>query len=403
MSTDKRQPSAPMRVATLVSSISRRAGGLFHSVRHLNHAVREWGVDTSVFSLRDRFTDEDRHTWNGVRMTVCDVRGPAGFGFSPDLKREVFLTSAELLHRHGIWMYPSYVVLQWSKFNRKPVVISPHGMLDSWALKNSAWKKKIAGWLYENRNLRSAACIHALCESEYQSIRAYGLTNPVAIIPNGVDLPDLQAGQNPPPWNSQIGADKNVMLFLGRIHPKKGLENLIRAWGILKGKKLKELEQWHLVIAGWSQGGHEEKLKRLANELNLEADVTFTGPLYDTAKDAALRTAKAFILPSFSEGLPMAVLEAWAYSLPVIMTKECNIPEGFEADAALDIRPEVESIQQGLESFLSLSQTEQESMGRNGLGLVKDTFTWPKIAAQMVDVYKWVLGQSRKPDCVRLD
>jgi poly(glycerol-phosphate) alpha-glucosyltransferase len=276
-------------------------------------------------------------------------------------------------------------------------------MLDPWALENSAWKKKIAGLLYENRNLRSAACIHALCESEYQSIRAYGLTNPVCIIPNGIDLPDLLAGQIVPPWNSQIGADKNVMLFLGRIHPKKGLENLIRAWGILKGRKLKELEQWHLVVAGWSQGGHENDLQRLTNEMNLRADVSFAGPLYDTAKDAALRAAKAFILPSFSEGLPMAVLEAWAYGLPVIMTRECNIPEGFDAGAALNIRADVESITDGLKNLLDLPKGTREQMGRNGLELVRTQYSWPKIASQMVDVYKWVLGQGNKPDCVRLN
>jgi poly(glycerol-phosphate) alpha-glucosyltransferase len=309
----------------------------------------------------------------------------------------------DMLHSHGLWMYPGVAARKAAAHAGIPLIISPHGMLDSWALKNSAWKKRIAGWLYENRNLRSAACIHALCESEYQSIRAYGLTNPVCIIPNGVDLPDLPAGQIVPPWESQIGAEKNVMLFLGRIHPKKGLENLIRAWGVLKSRKHKELEQWHLVIAGWSQGGHENDLKRLTNELNLEADVTFTGPLYDTAKDTALRAAKAFILPSFSEGLPMAVLEAWSYGLPVIMTAECNIPDGFSARAAVEVRPDVESITEGLKSFLGLTEGARERMGQSGLELVKSRYSWPKIAAQMVDVYKWVLGQGDKPDCVRLN
>jgi poly(glycerol-phosphate) alpha-glucosyltransferase len=125
--------------------------------------------------------------------------------------------------------------------------------------------------------------------------------------------------------------------------------------------------------------------------------------LYDTAKDAALRAAKAFILPSFSEGLPMAVLEAWAYGLPVIMTRECNIPDGFEAGAALDVRADVESITEGLKSFVALSGGARERMGRNGLELVKSRYSWPKIAARMIDVYKWVLGQSDKPDCVRLN
>jgi poly(glycerol-phosphate) alpha-glucosyltransferase len=275
-------------------------------------------------------------------------------------------------------------------------------MLDAWALKKSGWRKKIAGWLYENGNLRSAACIHALCESEYQNIRAYGLKNPVCVIPNGVNLPELPARQGVAPWDSHIRAYKNVMLFLGRIHPKKGLEKLIRAWSVLKRGKVKESELWHLVIAGWSQGGHEQKLKQLVHELNLSADVSFTGPLYHTAKDTALRAAKAFILPSFSEGLPMAVLEAWAHGLPVIMTSQCNLPEGFEAGAALYVRPEAASIAEGLKSFLGLSEGTREQMGRSGFELVRSRFSWPKIAAQMVDVYEWVLGQGDKPGCVKL-
>lgn len=316
--------------------------------------------------------------------------------------KAVMMNNPDILHSHGLWMYHGIAARVTAAKVGIPMIISPHGMLDSWALENSAWKKRIAGWLYENRNLRLAACIHALCESEYQSIRAYGLKNPVCIIPNGIDLPTPTDTQVSTPWKPRVDGNKHVMLFLGRIHSKKGLENLIKAWGILKNTKLAELKQWHLVIAGWSQGGHEDKLKHLVTELNLEANVSFTGPLYDTQKDAALRAAKAFILPSFSEGLPMAVLEAWAYGLPVLMTKSCNIPEGFEANAAIEIEPQPDSIAEGLKRLVSLPAGDQRQMGRNGLELVKDKFAWPKIAAQMMNVYKWVLGQGDKPDCVRL-
>lgn len=391
-----------IRGATLVSSISRSSGGLFQSVRQLNHAVSDCGADTRVFSLRDKYTDADRSAWDGADLTVCDVHGPGAFGFSPDLKREVFKWHAEVIHLHGLWMYPSVVTLQTVQRYGVPSVVSPRGMLDPWALSNSAWKKKTAGHLFENRNLRSAACIHALCESEYRSIRAYGLTNPVCVIPNGVHLPDLPAEPPAPPWVGQVPAGKKVMLFLGRIHPKKGLENLIRAWGILKAGTSPQFEQWHLVIAGWSQGGHEDELKRLVHELGLETNVVFAGPLYDTAKDAALRAANAFILPSFSEGLPMSVLEAWSYSLPVVMTAECNIPDGFATGAAVEVRPEVGSVAEGLKSFFSLPGPERRAMGLKGRSLVETRFSWPRIAADMVGVYEWVLGQGPEPESVRL-
>ncbi len=393
-----------VEIGVLTGSVSRNAGGFYTSVRRFSISITAVSQSkVTVFSFRDDFTDVDMHKWAPLMPKIFTPLNLVGYALSPSLKKTILNTDVDLLHLHGIWTYTAYASLVWQRHTGRPLVISPRGMLDPWALKNSAWKKKIAGWFYGNRNLHSATCIHALCESEYQSIRDYNLKNPVCLIPNGIDLPNLQAGQNPPPWNPQIGTDKNVMLFIGRIHPKKGLENLIRAWGILKANKQDELKQWHLVIAGWSQVGHEEKLKQLADEMNLGTEVTFTGPLYDSDKDAAFRAAKAFILPSFSEGLPMSVLEAWSYGLPVIMTRQCNIPKGFDADAALDIRPDVESITERLRFFFGLSEDMRKDMGRNGLELVKSQYSWPKIAAEIVDVYKWVLGQSPKPESVRLE
>ena len=388
------------KLAHITAAISNDSGGVGPAVIAIAEKQHAMGEAIRIVCLGEQ-SEEFTRVGREIEVVRLRPRKPAIWGFSSQYISEISCWHPAILHSHGLWMYPGIAARKAAASSGIPLIISPHGMLDSWALKNSAWKKKIAGWLYENHNLRSAACIHALCESEYRSIRAYGLTNPVCIIPNGVDLPDLSAGPKVPAWNSKISANKHVMLFLGRIHPKKGIESLIRAWSILKARKLAELEQWHLVVAGWSQGGHEEKLKRLTHELNLEADVSFPGPLYDTAKDAALQAAKAFILPSFSEGLPMAVLEAWSHSLPVIMTRQCNIPEGFEAGAALEIRPDFDSITKGLKDFLGLSKVMTEQMGRSGLELIQSEFSWPKIAAQMIGVYKWILGQGDKPGCVK--
>lgn len=390
------------RITHVAAAISHTSGGVGPAV--IAHAERqhEMGQATRIVCLGEE-SDGSAKVRRGIEVARLPRIRSGAFGFSIQFISRILCWQPAIVHAHGLWMYPGIAARIAAAKAQIPLIISPHGMLDPWALKNSAWKKKIAGWLYENRNLRSAACIHALCESEYQSIRAYGLKNPVCIIPNGVDLPGSTETQMAPPWEPQVGTDKHVMLFLGRIHLKKGLENLIRAWGILKNTKLAELKQWHLVIAGWSQGGHEEELKHLVNELNLEADVTFSGPLYDTQKDAALRAAKAFVLPSFSEGLPMAVLEAWSYGLPVLMTKFCNIPDGFEAKAAVEIQPQPDSIAEGLKEFVALSTDQQKQIGQNGLELVEDRFAWPRIAAQMIDVYKWVLGQGDRPDCIRLN
>lgn len=234
-------------------------------------------------------------------------------------------------------------------------------------------------------------------------MRAYGLRNPIAVIPNGIDLPETKQIILPPPWEGRAGSGANVMLFLGRIHPKKGLENLIRAWRMVKDRGIVGLREWHLVIAGWSQGRHEDTLKQVTRALDVERDVTFVGPLHGASKDAALRAASAFALPSFSEGLPMSILEAWSYSLPVLMTPECNIPEGFAAAAAIAFRPEAESIAQGLANFVSMPAPARREMGINGRRLVESNFAWPGQANQMMTVYQWVLGRAPRPSCVRLD
>lgn len=385
-----------MKVNVVTSSISRNAGGLFVSVRHLSQEIDRKTDGVTIHGLDDRYAAEDTSDWKPLIPNIHKVKGLKSWGYSKELKDSLVSSEADIYHVHGIWMYPSVVTGAIARRKGKPYVVSPRGMLDPWALKNSAWKKKIVGWLLENRNLRAVSCINALCESEYQSIRAYGLKNPVAIIPNGIDLPEIEEVL-PSPWQEQIAKGKKVMLFVGRIHPKKGLPNLIKAWAKTK------LAGWALAIAGWDQGGHEDELKRMVAELGFEKDIIFLGPVFDDKKQACLQNADAFILPSFSEGLPMSVLEAWAYSLPVIKTLQCNIPQGFAAKAAIEIGPEVDSISDGVNKFVMLSESQQNQIGQNGLHLVKDQFTWPRIASQMIDVYRWILGQGDKPDCVRID
>jgi poly(glycerol-phosphate) alpha-glucosyltransferase len=386
-----------MELAVVASCISRSAGGLYLSVSQMAKAISLLGVNCTVSGMRDKYTAEDLNQWVPLNVCVYSRRGPGFFSVSRSMRKAILKSKPDIVHTHGIWLYPSLIDLTAKRQMKTPYVVSPRGMLDSWALQNSAWKKKLAGWVYENRHLSRADCIHALCESEYRSIRSYGLKNPVAIMPNGIDLPNLEEEKKAiPPWGPQVDKDKKVMLFLGRIHSKKGLSNLVKAWPKAKPK------DWILAIAGWDQGGHENQLKKLVAKLGLTEDVIFPGPVYDDLKQTCLQNVSAFILPSFSEGLPMSVLEAWSYNLPVIMTRQCNIPEGFEANAAIEIRPEPNSIVEGLKQFVELSSGEQNQIGRNGLKLVKEQFTWPKIASQMIGVYKWILGKGTKPECVRL-
>lgn len=393
-----------MKIGILTSSISRNAGGLLWAVRFLCTNLQKVTGNIKVFSIEDAFSSIDSRTWLNLDLNVNPHIGPDFFRYAPTLKKALLSARLDLLHTHGLWMYPSVASLQWSKTSKGPLIISPHGMLDPWAVKNSAWKKRIAGLLYENRHLRNASCLHALCLSEYDAIRSYGLSNPVAIIPNGVDLPSKTSNPITPKWFSNIPPNYKILLFLGRLHPKKGLINLLQAW-----KKLKKLncdsskEEWHLVIAGWNQNFHQEHLEQLSNELDIENNIHFIGPQFGKEKTATLSYADAFILPSYSEGLPMAVLEAWAHSLPVIMTPQCNLPEGFSAGAALKTETTPSSISETLIKLFNMEKEELQNIGNNGYQLVKHNFTWPHVATQMYKVYEWLLGNESRPEYVKLD
>jgi len=205
----------------------------------------------------------------------------------------------------------------------------------------------------------------------------------------GLILPDLRES------NAKTqSANRKTLLYLGRLHPKKNISNLIRAWNETSNSDRGSGDGWVLAIAGWDQGGYESELKRIA----AGPSVVFLGPQFGAGKSEFYRTCDAFILPSLSEGLPMTVLEAWAHAKPVLMTPECNLPEGFEANAALRIGTTPKEIAAGLKILREMSDIDRSQMGNRGRALVATRFSWTRIGEQMRDVYEWVLGGGAVPE-----
>lgn len=386
-----------MKIAFVLSSISRANGGISESVRRLAQSLPAAGpAAVSVLSLRDAFSDEDLPLWHPLRPQCLPIRGPRAFGFAPALQPALAAGTPDITHTAGLWMYPSAAHHRWARRSRKPYVISPHGMLDAWALGNSAWKKQLAARLFERAHLEDAACLHALCAAEAESIRAFGLRNPICVLPNGIDLPAASDRKGPPIWSGRFPAERRVLLFLGRLHPKKGLMNLLQAWTSASATS------WQLVIAGWDQGGHQLELEAFVEAQGLRDSVCFVGPLHGSDKAAAYAAAHAFILPSFSEGLPMTVLEAWANGLPVLMTTACNLPEGFAAGAALEISTDPAKMAHSLLAFFGSSEQDCAAMGQRGRSLAENQFNWSRIAGDFLAVYRWVAGAGPRPACVQV-
>lgn len=402
MEADMKPAGGPesLSIAIVTGSVSHRAGGLYHSVRRSAQALREFGNAIEVLSIRDADTDADMALWNPIFPRVWPRRGPEALGFAIGPGRALRRGTYGIVHQHGIWQALSTQVDGWRRRTGGPVMISPRGMLDPWALQNSRWKKKIAEILFEKSNLRGAACLHALNRSEAESIRGYGLTNPIAIIPNGTDLPahrDLDA-QPPAWWHAD---DRRVLLFLGRLHPKKGIRELIEAWSLVRYQAPAVASSWRVVLAGWDDGGHESDLRQFVSQKGLERDVLFLGPVHGDKKDLALRRSNAFILPSYSEGLPMSVLEAWAYGLPVFMTDACNLPEGFSEAAAVRLEMDPPILASTLAK--NLQRGDLQDYGRSGRRLVEERFDWAKLAAQHDEVYRWMLDGGAPPPCVQTE
>jgi poly(glycerol-phosphate) alpha-glucosyltransferase len=381
-----------MNLAVVTASLSREAGGMFEAVQAPANLLQQRGHNVSVYGIDDAKLPAARASWHVKRLRSFPSRGPARFAYAPEMAKLLISKRYDVLHLHGLWNYPSYAASRWNREGSGKMVISPHGMLDPWALRNSGLKKRLAGWMYENANLRSAGAMRALCIAEAEAIAALGLKVPIAIIPNGVTLPDAADLQAP------AGANRKTLLFLGRIHPKKGIAELIKAWAIAV-KQLPVLnDDWQLEIAGWDDGDHLPRLRTLAQESGL-TNIAFRGPLYGKAKDEALAGCDAFILPSRSEGMPMSVLEAWSYRKPVLMTAACNIPEGFAAGAAFPVEHEPDALAASLMELLDQPEALAEA-GRRGRQLVEEHFTWDRVTDQHAALFAWLAGRGDRPDFV---
>lgn len=378
-----------MKIIQVVPSISQEADGVSNVVKNLCESIVASGFNMRLASL-----DLDPLELKSAYLTKFPLGlGPRNLGRSPQMRRwlknEVAVGAVDIIHNHGLWMMPNVYAGEVCIKSSCQLMFSPHGTLSSWALSKNANIKNVFWKILQKPALQAANCLHATAESEFEDIRRLKFDQPVCIIPCGVDVQALEQMQD---------GDRRRLLFLGRIHPKKGVDVLLHAWHAVEHK----FPDWDLHVVGPDNGGFLAEMQDLAIKLKLKR-VTFSGPLFGDAKLQAYKDASLYVLPTHSENFGITVAEALAAGTPAIVTHGAPWAGLAEQGAGWWIEVGIAPLVACLEYSLSLPPERLAAMGTAGHKWMKQDFSWPSIAKQFLVTYRWLLNGGEVPSWVRLD
>lgn len=392
---DCRRDHDHMRVIHVVPAITNEASGPSYSVVRLCESLIAEGQEVELAAL----------DWEPMSSTPPFLKtfplglGPRRLGRSPAMLRwlrsQALSGSVSVLHSHGMWqmnaVYPSWVAAECAI----TLVVSPRGALSQWAMQNGSWVKRLFWPIIQRPAFDSITCFHATAEAEFWDIRRLGFRQPVAIVPNGIDIPELSEAKS---------SAVRTLLFLGRLHAKKGLDMLLPVWRAIQ----ENFPDWQLRIVGGDDGYHGSSgylalLRTQAAVLGVKR-VEFVGELHGREKLRAYQSADLFVLPTYSENFGMTVAESLASGTPAIVTKGAPW-QGLEThDAGWWIEIGEKPLTDCLQTALSLDSDSLSAMGRRGRQWMKDEFSWDRVGASMADTYRWLLDRgSSRPAWIRLD
>lgn len=395
-------PPSAIKVLHITPRISRLGGGVTEAIWGLVRATQTNGVAHTAVAVRDPWTQIDMQT----APAGCDVRtfeqkGPPSAFFSPLLGRYLreTLHGHDIVHVHSIRHWPGFAARRCAVAQDRPLLISLHGMLYPEHLRRSPIRKALTHRFIENETLRRAHCLHATSDQELAAIRDFGCSNPVAVLPLGIQSAESK------PSNTELTAlfakyptlvGKRILLYLGMLDPKKGLLRLTQAWARVH----RQFPQWHLAIAGPDVGGFEAQLRAAIQSASLEAGITLLGPIYGRDKRSLLQASDVLILPSDWENFGIVIGEALAAGLPVIATRRSpwQVVERHQCGWWIDTS--IDAIVNSLEQALVLSKHELEARGERGTDLIRHNYNWESIGRRMATVYEWLSGRGPRADCV---
>jgi len=378
-----------MRIGHVIPSIDIHTGGPARSSTHLIKGLIKCEgkvhVDLFTFVSENPIICEFHEPRLSLNFSTKNI-----LGYSSAFKRNLMKVSYDIFHCHSIWDLSIHQAAVLARKLNKPYIISTRGMLEPWSLTQSLVKKRLAMRLYQDIDIKNASCIHVTAQSEAENIRALGYLNPIAIIPNGINL------DNYPHYTKKIRTKKKV-LFLSRIHVKKGLENLIAAWALLDNNIVKD---WHVEIIGNGKLDYIISLRKKIEKLGLETSIKVLDPVFGDDKIKAYQSADLFVLPTYSENFGIVIAEALASSLPVITTQGAPWEELNTKNCGDWIEVGVQPLKESLSKMLVKPESELAQMGRNGRKLIEEKYGIDAVANSMYELYQWICYKKSKPKFV---
>jgi glycosyltransferase involved in cell wall biosynthesis len=374
-----------MKILYLSSNLSNESGGYAESSFLLREKLDMLkNTDAYLFG----FWKSKEYKLNYVLSDKISIF-PAGliniFPFSFSYLKKIFLIRPNLIDVQGLWSSASIATLIYNKLRQTPYIITPRGMLEDWALKQSYFKKLIFYLLIEKYHFKNATCLRATSNMEMNSFRKLGFKKKIINIPNAIKIPKIKL-------KTKFKTKKKKILFLSRIHKKKGISELLNAWKYIHHKYL----DWELVICGFDENGYKNKMVKLSNDLKLKR-VVWKDYTIGKEKDNLFKSSDLFILLSHSENFGLSIAEALSFGLPVITTTNTPWKDLKKYNCGWCIDLKTKKIIKTLENAICLNPKKRMLMGKRGRAWIIRDFSDKSIGIKMRSVYNWILKKGPKP------
>jgi len=391
-----------MKILHVIANLAPRYGGPSKACWEMARAVAQLGHQVSIYTTNQDGpkllpVPTDRPVWReGVEVRYFPIHPPrfwgASWGLARALRQEI--KGVDLVHVHSLYLFHDLVSGRYCRIFGVPYLIQPHGTLDPFIHRRHRGRKRFMEWGFQNRTLREAAAILFTTAEERELAAPFTFGTPGVVVPLGMDLDELAGMPEPGSFrrrHPEIG-DKPIILFLGRINFKKGLDILAKAFGAVARRR----QDVHLVIAGPDNEGWGARVRTWLAEEGVLGRTIFTGMLLGPDKLAVLRDASLFVLPSYSENFGLAVIEAMAASLPVIISDQVNIWREVETGRAGRVIPcDAGALADQILELLA-DPAAAAQMGRQGRALVAERFQWPRIARRLAEAYVRIIDEHRR-------